>query len=311
MPADPLLAVTRGQRVTIINRLLRKDSQATLFLALCERRLDVVERVLQSGAVGVEEPGPDGQTPMHWAVLAKHLEAVLLLSRNGATFDSQWRGSPLLHLAVIAGSAPIAAFVIDQGVDPDERDADGNTALHLACLRGSRELADALLRKGVDKRIVDADGNTAMQLWNDASEHPYVHAAQPGRGAMVRDKSMFHWFTTFATIRVDEQRATDRTLLGGSGGAAGAAPDAVPTYVVAAAAGGEAHTAHAALPDMFRFVVDRAEVAARLHEVYACAPGGMGVPTKLERDVLADVVGDREAVTFDEFSRVWLSVVAR
>jgi ankyrin repeat protein len=43
------------------------------------------------------------------------------------------RKETLLHLAVIASCLDSVQFLINQGVDLNEKDVDGNTCLHLAC----------------------------------------------------------------------------------------------------------------------------------------------------------------------------------
>jgi ankyrin repeat protein len=69
---------------------------------------------------------------------------------------------PALHWAAENGLADIAALLIEQGADPDERDHFGNTALHLALVYP--ELIELLLESGADVDAQNALGNTPLHL---------------------------------------------------------------------------------------------------------------------------------------------------
>jgi ankyrin repeat protein len=69
---------------------------------------------------------------------------------------------PALHWAVENGLLDIAAALIEQGADADERDHFGNTALHLAL--AYPELIELLLESGANVNAKNALGNTPLHL---------------------------------------------------------------------------------------------------------------------------------------------------
>lgn len=101
----------------------------------------VARVLLQHGA------DPDGnkyreQIPLHIAALNGHEELARLLVASGANVDLQdTRGQTALHVALIPKSAQdsrIPELLIELGINPQIRDADGRTAMdHL--LRHSRQ----------------------------------------------------------------------------------------------------------------------------------------------------------------------------
>lgn len=69
---------------------------------------------------------------------------------------------PALHWAAENGLLDIAAALIEQGADADERDHFGNTALHLAL--AYPDLIELLLESGADVNAKNAMGNTPLHL---------------------------------------------------------------------------------------------------------------------------------------------------
>lgn len=79
-----------------------------------------------------------------------------------------------LHDAVRAGDSGLLVKLLAEGLDIDERDADGATPLLAATEAGHTEIVDILLTNGADMTLRDARGWTALHA-----------AAQAGDGMAV------------------------------------------------------------------------------------------------------------------------------
>src|SRR5215468_5094581 len=81
----------------------------------------------------VNTVGPDGTTPLHWAVRADDLQKVEDLIKAGANAKAADRyGITPLNLAAINGNPVIARKLLDAGADPNALDLTGETILMTA-----------------------------------------------------------------------------------------------------------------------------------------------------------------------------------
>jgi ankyrin repeat protein len=69
---------------------------------------------------------------------------------------------PALHWAAENGLTDVAALLLEQGADVNEKDHFGNTALHLAL--AYPDMIDLLLQNGADVDAKNAMGNTPLHL---------------------------------------------------------------------------------------------------------------------------------------------------
>lgn len=94
-----------------------------------------------------------GFTPLMFAARRGDVEGARLLLAAGADVnDLAGNHASALVLAVHSGHGPLAAFLLDQGADPDA-DGAGYTALHAAVLRGDLDAVTALLAHGADPNV--------------------------------------------------------------------------------------------------------------------------------------------------------------
>jgi hypothetical protein len=280
-PARLRVSAAEPHRLSVVRQLLGHNTHEALAYALIESRWDAAERCLEAG-LPADSPNPDGQTPIVWCVLTKQLEGVRVMVKYGADLTQRWRGSPLLHLSVMAGSAELVAYLLCQGADPDEKDENGLTPLHIAAMRGSRIIANTLLHHGADKSITDdATERTAAEMWNDTALHPLEYAQFAG--VTLDHKSLFHWFISLDTLKLDECPSEDS---GAEEGCATSAPS---------------------VPSRCRYQVDREEAYRKL--VAASVVGIYAQPSTVARR-LREMVGDRGWVTFGEFSAAVLHFAA-
>lgn len=92
----------------------------------------VVLQALLTGGANVPEKDSDGMTPLDWAVVAHHPEAVKTLLAAGADVNAvdHFGYTPLLYAATIDfGDSETATALLKAGADPNIKDKKGKTAL--------------------------------------------------------------------------------------------------------------------------------------------------------------------------------------
>jgi cytochrome c2 len=113
-----------------------------------------LERLLASGADANE---PDGlASPLHWAAMNGHSDALILLVAEGANLDAQSNmlGTPL-HAAARFDRVEAASELLRAGADPNARDKDEYTPLMRAVVEDRISVVETLILGGAD---VDAVG---------------------------------------------------------------------------------------------------------------------------------------------------------
>ncbi|HEU4963760.1 MAG TPA: ankyrin repeat domain-containing protein [Bacilli bacterium] len=71
-------------------------------------------------------------------------------------------GGNLLHYAISGRNFDIALYLIEQGIDVNGTDPNGQTPLHYICVDQNIDVASRLLSKNADINIRDKYGNNAM-----------------------------------------------------------------------------------------------------------------------------------------------------
>ncbi len=117
-----------------------------------------------SGSVNQRHIMNYGRTPLHYAVIYGHKEAVEYLVSKGAEIDLKDvdHGRTALHYAAITGYADIAEILISKGTNVNEEDEYGWTPLHHGAINGHSGIIDLLLRKGAKVDAVDEVGKTPL-----------------------------------------------------------------------------------------------------------------------------------------------------
>ncbi len=290
-PLRKRIPYTQHDRLRHVRKILGENTPAALAYAVAEFRWDAVERIIVEGELPPDTViSESGQTAMVQCVLLKQLDGVALLSRLGADLNARWRGAPLLHLAVMAGSSEVCGFLVNSGVDVDERDESryASTALHIAAQRGSRTLCYTLLRLGADKDALDSEGRTAMDTWNEAAMHPlettYV------LGVQLNHRELFHWFSGLPSFAPHYGPPTDTVMI-----------EKIRPWLDSSAAPSEEQQRLTIVAKPFRYVANVSDVIECLQRVET-----FGVPLSKEEITqrvqhLASQHAGMQWLTFDGF----------
>jgi len=128
-----------------------------------ENSAQVVEYLLDKGALLDPQNNTEKQTPLHWACISGNSQAVTLLIDRGADYLLQdKRGyNSLLHASQYNKSM-IVYYLFKQGVPLDCTDNQGHTALHWAAYLGYDGLIRMLVRLGSPLNHKDDKGYTPL-----------------------------------------------------------------------------------------------------------------------------------------------------
>lgn len=203
------LLASRGADV---NAREQSRGQTALMWAVAQQHPDVVEALVALGAdvharssprprrihtrtagfnpAGVVDVVQGGNTPLLFAARQGGLDIAWRLVAAGADVnDAAASGTSALVVAAHSGHTALAAFLLEQGADPNAAEA-GYSALHVATLRGDETLAAALLARGADPNAPIRRGSPGRRNSPDyVLEHDVVgatpfwlaaHFAEPG-----------------------------------------------------------------------------------------------------------------------------------
>jgi ankyrin repeat protein len=117
--------------------------------------------------------GPDGTTPLHWAVRADDLPRVEALLKAGANVKAADRyGITPLNLAAINGNPVIIRKLLDAGADPNAVDLTGETILMTAARTGNPETLKLLIDRGAKVNAVDPEFEQTALMLAVRENHP-------------------------------------------------------------------------------------------------------------------------------------------
>jgi ankyrin repeat protein len=138
------------------------DGRSALVLAVCERKSEVVDLLLERGADLQKVLVPYAQTitlngrhvrpidiysPAQW-----NGRIVQTLVRHGLSVETRLAPErPLLTAAVLAGDQETVSFLLQQGADPNVKDSLGWTGLYYAEIQSRKAIAEILRTAGAIK----------------------------------------------------------------------------------------------------------------------------------------------------------------
>ena len=147
-----------------------------------------VKRCLESNRYHVDCTDSNGQTPLHYACTAGHLDIVMVLIDEFNACISN-----VNKKACAGGNVSLVQSLIhDYNADITARDDENNTPLHVAALNGNKEVALFLIKEfGCDINIRDPLGRTLLH-----------RVCENGKVSLV--KSLIHDYNADINARDDE-----------------------------------------------------------------------------------------------------------
>jgi len=154
----------------IVSFLLRKftDPQvrsAALFVASWRGHEPIVNQLLDTG-VDLDSKNEDGQTALHWAVIASDMKSALQTLNAPGT-----RKRPKNKKVNIG----MVKLLIDRGAKVNDRNSVEQTPLHWAVVRGDLKAIELLLENGADLKAKDDEGADVIEWAASYSETDEVY----------------------------------------------------------------------------------------------------------------------------------------
>jgi ankyrin repeat protein len=144
-------AAAQTGQVEIVEYLLEKGAALDICTAAMLGRLEEVQSMLQADPKLIEARGAHGIPLLYFPVIAGHKKVADFLFMQGAQLDAASPGGITpLHGAVMFDRVDMAAWLLDQGADPNPR-YDGKTPLGMATEKEQQAMADLLRgRRGTE-----------------------------------------------------------------------------------------------------------------------------------------------------------------
>jgi ankyrin repeat protein len=145
----------------------------------------------RSPAATAEQRGPDGSTPLQWAVYNGDAAEVKRLLRAGADVrEANAYGATPMQLAAETGDVAILKLLLEAGADADSPNAEGQTALMAVARTGNVEAAKLLLKHGAKVDAVEQFGGQTALMWASARRHPEMMKLLLSKGAQINARSV-------------------------------------------------------------------------------------------------------------------------
>ncbi len=135
-------------------------------------------------AAAADERGPDGSTPLQWAVYREDVTAVKRLLKAGAKVsEANDYGATPMQLAATVANTEILEALLDAKADVDSPNAEGQTALMVVARTGNIEAANLLIKHGAKVDARETFGYQTALMWATARRHPQMMELLIANGA--------------------------------------------------------------------------------------------------------------------------------
>lgn len=148
----------------------------------------------------VNERGPDGSTPLQWAVYDQDVDKVRQLIRDGADVNAANQyGANAMQLAAEVAHTDILTLLLEAGADVDSPNPEGQTALMLVARTGDIEAARLLIGHGATIDAREQWGQQTALMWASARRHPAMMELLIKEGADVNAVSAVRDYNSHVT----------------------------------------------------------------------------------------------------------------
>jgi ankyrin repeat protein len=146
-----------------VNPNIKKDSVYTpLCSAIRDNRADIIDLLLKNGA---DPNTPASEYPAFKCITHKRQHFLPTLVAAGADLNSP---KGIVEQAVASNNMEALIWLLDQGLDPNVRNAKGHSALTTAIRENRVEMIDLLLNRGADPNKRGEDWPVCMAVKNPA-----------------------------------------------------------------------------------------------------------------------------------------------
>ena len=170
------LLVNEPHNAKLDNRALNRDTALHIACASPECTLELVKFLIESGVYKYDEKNNQKQLGIHHAAAAGHLEVVIYLSGlDKTTIDAQDEDDKTpLHCAVLGKHIDIVKQLIQDGAEVDVQSKTGYNPLHYAAELGDIDIAHFLKQQKLRTTEQNKEGNTPFMLvglwWTEESQ---------------------------------------------------------------------------------------------------------------------------------------------
>jgi len=147
------------------------DGQRPLHVAADKGRLIVTELLFEHGA-HIEGKDGNGNTPLHTAVMSGRTQVAELLLNNGAVFHSDQLLADSIRNSIT--DRDVIKFLLQKGADINHISPQGVTPLLEAINQGNRVLVKLLIANGSDVNQAGGSGLTPLQLANQNQDQSII-----------------------------------------------------------------------------------------------------------------------------------------
>lgn len=167
-----------------------------LHWAVRSNDVGMIKKLLAGGSP-IQSSDSIGRTPLHWATVLGHEEALkaLLLNTSRQLIDVKDKlGRTSLHYACAGGRTQFASILIKRGASVNSKDSKGRTPLHYAAQNVKVDMVELLLKNGAEKDVGDCNGVRPWDLalkWGcpDGFELLRIESAHLGSAAEPKTES--------------------------------------------------------------------------------------------------------------------------
>jgi uncharacterized protein len=148
--------------------------------------------------------GPDGSTPLQWAVYRNDVAEVKRLLAGGAKVSAaNAYGVTPMQLAAEMANTDVIQLLLKAGADVESPNAEGQTALMSVARTGNVEAAKLLLKRGAKVNAAENFGGQTALMWAAARRHPEMVELLASKGADLNARAIVRQFERHITA---EQR---------------------------------------------------------------------------------------------------------